>query len=52
MTSSDKTGTHGAIIADPEGESEGGDVVVELRNAGKSYGNIRALHGVSLEVRP
>ncbi|MFG2793985.1 sugar ABC transporter ATP-binding protein, partial [Streptomyces sp. NPDC048419] len=48
---SDKnTETHGAIIADPEGE--GGDVVVELRNAGKSYGNIRALHGVSLEVRP
>jgi simple sugar transport system ATP-binding protein len=26
--------------------------VVELRNAGKSYGNIRALHGVDLQVRP
>ncbi|MGY6019476.1 ATP-binding cassette domain-containing protein [Streptomyces spinosirectus] len=48
---SDKnTETHGAIIADTEPEN--GDVVVELRNAGKSYGNIRALHGVSLKVRP
>ncbi|MDX2931328.1 ATP-binding cassette domain-containing protein [Streptomyces ipomoeae] len=26
--------------------------VVELRGAGKSYGNIRALHGVSLKVHP
>ncbi|MFM9589277.1 ATP-binding cassette domain-containing protein [Streptomyces scabiei] len=26
--------------------------VVELRGAGKAYGNIRALHGVSLTVRP
>ncbi|MGW2823925.1 ATP-binding cassette domain-containing protein [Streptomyces sp. NPDC001443] len=26
--------------------------VVELRGAGKSYGNIRALHGVDLAVRP
>jgi simple sugar transport system ATP-binding protein len=50
MTSTDKAGTHGAIIADTEPEN--GDVLVELRNAGKSYGNIRALHGVSLKVRP
>ncbi|KOU69019.1 sugar ABC transporter ATP-binding protein, partial [Streptomyces sp. MMG1533] len=26
--------------------------VVELKGAGKSYGNIRALHGVSLTVHP
>jgi simple sugar transport system ATP-binding protein len=26
--------------------------VVELRGAGKSYGNVRALHGVSLRVHP
>ena len=26
--------------------------IVELRGAGKSYGNIRALHGVHLSVRP
>src|SRR4051794_13409488 len=50
MTPTDKAGTHGAIIADTEPEN--GDMVVELRNAGKSYGNIRALHGVSLQVRP
>ncbi|MEW2047278.1 ATP-binding cassette domain-containing protein [Streptomyces sp. NPDC005476] len=45
------TGTHGAILADtvPEG---GDSPLVELRSAGKSYGNIRALHGVDLTVRP
>ncbi|MFR0355830.1 ATP-binding cassette domain-containing protein [Streptomyces sediminimaris] len=47
--SDSNSGTHGAIIADTAPD---GDVVVELRNAGKSYGNIRALHGVSLQVRP
>ncbi|MFG2383986.1 ATP-binding cassette domain-containing protein [Streptomyces avermitilis] len=26
--------------------------IVELRGAGKSYGNVRALHGVDLSVRP
>ncbi|MEU3790071.1 ATP-binding cassette domain-containing protein [Streptomyces fructofermentans] len=26
--------------------------IVELRGAGKAYGNVRALHGVSLAVRP
>ncbi|MCC9708439.1 ATP-binding cassette domain-containing protein [Streptomyces sp. MNU76] len=45
-----ETGTHGAVLADraPEKNSP----VVELRNAGKAYGNIRALHGVSLTVHP
>ncbi|MFF4259196.1 ATP-binding cassette domain-containing protein [Streptomyces sp. NPDC001663] len=45
-----ETGTHGAVLADraPEKDSP----VVELRNAGKAYGNIRALHGVSLTVHP
>ncbi|WP_053850848.1 ATP-binding cassette domain-containing protein [Streptomyces sp. NRRL B-24085] len=51
MTDSHETpGTHGAILADEPQSSDG--VIVELRNAGKSYGNIRALHGVSLQVRP
>ncbi|WP_438828035.1 ATP-binding cassette domain-containing protein [Streptomyces tropicalis] len=31
---------------------EDGRPLVELRGAGKSYGNIRALHGVDLTVRP
>ncbi|MEU6349178.1 ATP-binding cassette domain-containing protein [Streptomyces sp. NPDC047072] len=44
-------GTHGAILAD-EPPADGDGVIVELRDAGKSYGNIRALHGVSLQVRP
>jgi len=45
------TGTHGAILQDavPEGDDR---PIVELRNAGKSYGNIRALHGVDLRVYP
>ncbi|MEU1475438.1 ATP-binding cassette domain-containing protein [Streptomyces sp. NPDC001668] len=48
----EETGTHGAILADTPDTSGADGVIVELRNAGKSYGNIRALHGVSLEVRP
>ncbi|MFI9828664.1 ATP-binding cassette domain-containing protein [Streptomyces sp. NPDC051913] len=44
-------GTHGAVLADTEPEGSDG-VIVELRNAGKSYGNIRALHGVDLKVHP
>ncbi|MDF2265125.1 ATP-binding cassette domain-containing protein [Streptomyces coacervatus] len=44
------SGTHGAILQDAAPEKDG--VIVELRNAGKAYGNIRALHGVSLQVRP
>ncbi|MFJ8108048.1 ATP-binding cassette domain-containing protein, partial [Streptomyces sp. NPDC096132] len=51
MTSSNGTGTHGAIIADTVPEN-GDAAIVELRNAGKSYGNIRALHGVDLKVHP
>ncbi|MCX4759467.1 ATP-binding cassette domain-containing protein [Streptomyces sp. NBC_01275] len=31
---------------------QGDEPVVELKNTGKSYGNIRALHGVDLEVHP
>ncbi|MFH9859176.1 ATP-binding cassette domain-containing protein [Streptomyces sp. NPDC017202] len=47
----DKTGTHGAVLADiPPADAD--RPLVELRNAGKSYGNIRALHGVHLTVRP
>ncbi|MGI5459895.1 ATP-binding cassette domain-containing protein [Streptomyces sp. CA-249302] len=46
-----ESGTHGAILQDVEPEGEGGPIV-ELRNAGKAYGNIRALHGVNLQVHP
>ncbi|GAB2762129.1 ATP-binding cassette domain-containing protein [Streptomyces bullii] len=49
MTSKE-TGTHGAVLADKP--SAGDRPLVELRNAGKSYGNIRALHGVDLAVHP
>ncbi|MET7474037.1 ATP-binding cassette domain-containing protein [Streptomyces sp. NPDC005648] len=50
MTKNEST-SHGAILQDtpPQGEDS---PIVELRNAGKSYGNIRALHGVSLSVHP
>ncbi|MFF9275508.1 ATP-binding cassette domain-containing protein [Streptomyces griseosporeus] len=43
-------GPHGAILEDapPPGDAP----LVELRGAGKSYGNIRALHGVDLTVHP
>ncbi|MFF5140199.1 ATP-binding cassette domain-containing protein [Streptomyces sp. NPDC013157] len=44
------TGTHGAVLQD-EAPTDGGPIV-ELRGAGKSYGNIRALHGVDLKVFP
>ncbi|MCX4976572.1 ATP-binding cassette domain-containing protein [Streptomyces sp. NBC_00620] len=50
MTSKE-AGTHGAILQDTEPEDEDRPTV-QLRNAGKSYGNIRALHGVDLAVRP
>ncbi|MFB8244307.1 ATP-binding cassette domain-containing protein [Streptomyces sp. NPDC055952] len=47
---SNTTGTHGAVRED---EPPAGDrPLVELRGAGKSYGNIRALHGVDLTVHP
>ncbi|MEU6260785.1 ATP-binding cassette domain-containing protein [Streptomyces sp. NPDC047043] len=51
MTSTNGTGTHGEILADTAPETDDAPIV-ELRNAGKAYGNIRALHGVSLQVRP
>jgi simple sugar transport system ATP-binding protein len=46
----EKTGTHGAVLQDkaPANDSP----VVELKGTGKSYGNIRALHGVDLKVFP
>ncbi|MFF8474164.1 ATP-binding cassette domain-containing protein [Streptomyces sp. NPDC015414] len=43
------TGTHGADRKDASPATDG--PLVELRGAGKSYGNVRALHGVDLEVR-
>ncbi|KUO06214.1 ATP-binding cassette domain-containing protein [Streptomyces caeruleatus] len=46
----EKTGTHGAILQDKAPEKDA--AIVELRGAGKSYGNIRALHGVDLKVFP
>ncbi|MDH6696534.1 ATP-binding cassette domain-containing protein [Streptomyces sp. MAA16] len=50
MTTSKDHGTHGAVLQDtaPEGDHP----LVELRGAGKAYGNVRALHGVDLTVRP
>ncbi|OWA12425.1 sugar ABC transporter ATP-binding protein [Streptomyces sp. CS113] len=52
MTSKTPTapGTHGAVLADPVPQQD--RPLVELRRAGKSYGNIRALHGVDLTVHP
>ncbi|GEC02894.1 ABC transporter ATP-binding protein [Streptomyces spinoverrucosus] len=44
------TTTHGAVLPDTAPQQDG--ALVELRNAGKSYGNIRALHGVDLAVHP
>ncbi|MFE7856646.1 ATP-binding cassette domain-containing protein [Streptomyces sp. NPDC057403] len=43
--------THGAVLPDTPAQDEDAPIV-ELRGAGKSYGNIRALHGVSLTVHP
>ncbi|AOR30665.1 sugar ABC transporter ATP-binding protein [Streptomyces fodineus] len=40
--------THGTVVQDTPPDSEG--LLVELRGAGKSYGNIRVLHGVDLKV--
>jgi simple sugar transport system ATP-binding protein len=51
MTDDNTTGSHGAVLADPA--PAGADrPLVELRGAGKSYGNVRALHGVDLTVHP
>ncbi|MGW3018167.1 ATP-binding cassette domain-containing protein [Streptomyces longwoodensis] len=49
MTNDD---THGAILADDSVPGSADGALVELRGAGKSYGNIRALHGVDLTVHP
>ncbi|MGW5770835.1 ATP-binding cassette domain-containing protein [Streptomyces longwoodensis] len=49
MTNDD---THGAILADDGVPGSADGALVELRGAGKSYGNIRALHGVDLTVHP
>ncbi|MEU9332739.1 ATP-binding cassette domain-containing protein [Streptomyces sp. NPDC048290] len=47
---SNAAGTHGAVLPDsPPAQDR---PIVELRGAGKSYGNIRALHGVDLAVHP
>ncbi|MFJ4948168.1 ATP-binding cassette domain-containing protein [Streptomyces sp. NPDC088760] len=40
--------THGTVLQDTPPSADG--LLVELRGAGKSYGNIRALHGVDLLV--
>ncbi|MGA5603543.1 ATP-binding cassette domain-containing protein [Streptomyces griseoincarnatus] len=46
---SNSTGTHEPAVKDtPPAERP----VIELKAVGKSYGNIRALHGVSLTVHP
>ncbi|MEU6271042.1 ATP-binding cassette domain-containing protein [Streptomyces populi] len=46
-------GTGGAGLPAPAAPAgDEGTAIVELRGAGKSYGNVRALHDVSLAVRP
>ncbi|WP_369241935.1 ATP-binding cassette domain-containing protein [Streptomyces sp. R21] len=50
MTTAKGSTPHGAILEDTPDTADA--CLVELRGAGKSYGNIRALHGVSLSVRP
>ncbi|MFG2126535.1 ATP-binding cassette domain-containing protein [Streptomyces sp. NPDC048751] len=45
------SGTHGAVLTDTVPD-DADRLIVQLRNAGKAYGNIRALHGVDLAVRP
>ncbi|WP_405905720.1 ATP-binding cassette domain-containing protein [Streptomyces sp. NBC_00828] len=53
MTNTGGSGIHGAILQDTAPQDQDGDApLVQLRNAGKSYGNVRALHGVDLAVRP
>ncbi|MFJ9372943.1 ATP-binding cassette domain-containing protein [Streptomyces sp. NPDC101455] len=48
---SNESGTHGAILTD-SAPADADAPIVQLRNAGKAYGNVRALHGVDLAVRP
>ncbi|GAA2439911.1 ATP-binding cassette domain-containing protein [Streptomyces macrosporus] len=52
-----ETGATAATTETPETPARGkagaaGDPIVVLRNVGKSYGNVHALRGVDLEVRP
>ncbi|MFG2026551.1 ATP-binding cassette domain-containing protein [Streptomyces sp. NPDC048825] len=49
MTSNGST-ANGALVKDAAPKDE--KPIVELRGAGKSYGNIRAMHGVTLSVHP
>ncbi|MFC4466328.1 ATP-binding cassette domain-containing protein [Streptomyces xiangluensis] len=49
MTSNGST-ANGALVKDAGPKDE--KPIVELRGAGKSYGNIRAMHGVTLSVHP
>jgi simple sugar transport system ATP-binding protein len=44
--------TTDATTDETNGVTADGQPIVELRGAGKSYGNVRALHGVSLAVQP
>ena len=44
-----ESGTHGAVLRDTA-PGDADRPLVELRNTGKSYGNIRALYGVDLAV--
>ncbi|OAH09664.1 ATP-binding cassette domain-containing protein [Streptomyces jeddahensis] len=50
MTTTNGSSPNGTLVKDTAPQD--GKPVVELRGAGKSYGNIRALHGVDLSVRP
>ncbi|WP_037892096.1 ATP-binding cassette domain-containing protein, partial [Streptomyces viridochromogenes] len=50
MTTTNETRPDAATQKDTAGHI--GKPVVELKGTGKSYGNIRALHGVDLAVHP
>ncbi|MGW0085628.1 ATP-binding cassette domain-containing protein [Streptomyces sp. NPDC003393] len=50
MTTDKTAAAPGTAVKDTP--PEGAGPLVELRGAGKSYGNIRALHGVDLAVHP
>ena len=54
MTTNESTSPNGTPTEDAEGgspEPQDAAPIVELRGTGKSYGNVRALHGVNLAVR-
>ncbi|WP_411152580.1 ATP-binding cassette domain-containing protein [Streptomyces sp. A30] len=50
MTTTHETTPHGAASKDAAPHDD--KPIVELKGAGKAYGNIRALHGVDLAVHP